>query len=105
MRDRPLPMAVSRPFVRGTHHRINRFRTNLDQMIEAGADNPIRVQLDDETGEPRPYLGVRDGLEALIVRSVYYDLVELTVEGEVAGTRVLGVWSGGCFFPIGPAPE
>ncbi len=84
---------------------ILRFRTNLDQMIEAGADNPIRVQLDDETGEPRPYLGVRDGLEALIVRSVYYDLVELTVEGEVAGTRVLGVWSGGCFFPIGPAPE
>jgi len=33
---------------------VLRFRTNLDHLVEAGADHPIRVQLDDETGEPRP---------------------------------------------------
>jgi hypothetical protein len=77
------------------------FRTNIDEIVIAGADHPIRVVTDRATGEPSPYVLARDGLEALIVRAVFYDLVELAVEREVAGARVLGVWSGGIFFPIG----
>ena len=59
-----------------------RFRTNLDDEITAGPDCPIRVDRDSLTGEPSPYVMVRDGLEALF-----------------------GVWSEGVFFSLGPAPE
>jgi len=52
-----------------------------------------------------PNLEVGDGLEALILRAVYYDMVALAVEEEVAGVPMLGVWSRGHFFPIGPAPD
>ena len=44
---------------------------------------------------------VRDRLEALILRPVFYQLVELGEEREVDGRRVLGVSSGGAFFPLG----
>jgi len=84
---------------------VLRFRTNLDHMVGAGLEHPIRVQFDHETGEPRPYLGVRGGLEALILRPVYYDMVALAVEGTIEDAQMLGVWSAGRFFPIGPVPE
>lgn len=77
------------------------FRTNVDENLTAGPTHPIRVEIDPETGEPAPYVLVRDGLEALIVRSVFYDLVEIGVEERHDGHTVLGVWSGGEFFPIG----
>jgi hypothetical protein len=78
-----------------------RFRTNVDDFVNAGPDNPLRVAIDGDTGEPSPYIYVRDGLEALIVRAVFYDLVELGVErrGEDGAER-FGVWSGGAFFPL-----
>ena len=72
------------------------FRTNLDHRVDTGPENPIRVAFDAETGAPRPYILVRPGLEALIVRSVYYELVDLACE--VDGRT--GVWSNGTFFPL-----
>ncbi len=77
------------------------FRTNVDEKVTAGPDNPIRVANDPATGEPAPYINVRDGLEALIVRSVFYDLVELAEEREADGRKALGVRSNGVFFEIG----
>ena len=77
------------------------FRTNVDECISAGADCPIRVAFDAETGEPRPYIHVRDGLEARIARPVYYELVAHGHEEEVNGERLFGVWSGRDFFPLG----
>ena len=56
------------------------FRTNLDQMVTAGADHTIRVEEDPVTGEPSPYILVRDNLEALILRPQFYQLVELAEE-------------------------
>lgn len=85
----------------GTDQQLQ-FRTNLDEFVEAGPGFPIRVEIDSETGEPSPYIAMRDGLEALIVRSVFYDLVELGVEEQVDGEAILGVWSGGKFFTLGP---
>ena len=70
-------------------------------MVTAGPDHPIRVEIDQETGEPSPYIMIRDGLEALIVRSVFYDLVSIGVEREVDGITMLGVSSRGVFFEIG----
>lgn len=81
------------------------FTTQVGDTVEAGADNPIRVPRDPETGEPSPYVMVRAGLEALIDRKSFYRLVDL---GEVARHNDedwFGVWSGGVFFPIIPAAE
>ena len=57
------------------------------------------------TQEPTPYLRVRDNLEALVHRSVFYQLVELAVPRRIDGIEWLGVWSHGEFFPIGPQPD
>nr|WP_239451742.1 DUF1285 domain-containing protein [Elioraea rosea] len=81
------------------------FRTNVDEMVTAGPANPIRVARDVVTCQPTPYVMVRDGLEARISRAVYYELVALAVPHIVHGERVLGVWSGGAFFPLGSAEE
>ncbi len=80
---------------------VLRFRTNIDDWVEADAAHPIRVAHAPGSGEPSPYILVRDRLEALIARSVYYHLVELAVEREAGGGTVLGVWSKEAFFPLG----
>jgi uncharacterized protein len=80
-----------------------RFLTNVGDEVEAGPDNAIRVEEDQATGEPRPYLHVRGGLEALIARTVFYELVEMAAEGDTPDGPRLGVLSNGAWFPIGPA--
>lgn len=82
--------------------RILRFRTNLDDEIEAGPEHPIRVDHDLASGEPSPYVHVRGRLEARILRPVYYHLVELGDEEQVDGEVMFGVWSKGYFFSLGP---
>ena len=77
------------------------FRTNLDEIVVCGPDNPLRVQFDSSTGEPRPYILVRDGLEARLTRAVYYQLVDMAIENETEGQKVLGIWSKETFFPLG----
>lgn len=77
------------------------FRTNVGDHVTAGPAHPIRVEVDAETDEPSPYVHVRDRLDALIGRSVFYELVELSVERTVDGEPVYGVWSDGEFFPVG----
>ena len=76
-------------------------RTNIDQTVAIGDSHPLRVEIDAETQEPRPYVGLDRGLEARLTRSVYYQLVELSVEELDDGDHIYGIWSGGRFFPIG----
>ena len=76
------------------------FTTNVGDETVAGRGNPIRVEIDARTGEPSPYVHVRKGLEALIARNVFYQLAELAVPGRDGS---MGVWSGGEYFPLGPA--
>jgi hypothetical protein len=78
------------------------FRTNVDSWVELDADHPLRIAVDSESGEPRPYILVRDRLEALILRPVYYGLAELAVEEIMEGRSKLGLWSSGSFFPLDP---
>ena len=80
-----------------------RFLTNVGDEVEAGPENAIRVEVDPATGEPRPYLHVRRGLEARIARPVFYELVELAEERETPEGPQLGVASNGAWFPVGPA--
>ncbi|WP_099244636.1 DUF1285 domain-containing protein [Pelagimonas phthalicica] len=77
------------------------FHTQVDDVAIAGADHPIRVQRDPETGEPSPYVLVRANLEALIDRKSFYRLVELGTHND----GWFGVWSSGQFFPIIPSAE
>lgn len=81
----------------GSDQRLT-FTTNMAEKVTADADHPIRVVVDDETGEPSPYVMVREGLEALINRSVYYELVKLLTTETIDGTECAGLWSGGEFF-------
>ncbi len=81
------------------------FRTNLDDIVTAGPDNPLRVETA-ANGEPAPYILVCDGLEARITRPVFYDLVELGREEHIEQTTQFGVWSRGRFFRLGePGPD
>jgi len=77
-------------------------RTNVDEVVTVNEDHPIEVVHDLVTGEPSPYVRVRDNLDALIARSVYYELAAMAEESDTtAGT--FGVWSQGTFFSIGTA--
>lgn len=82
------------------------FRTNVDELVTAGPEHPIRIAHDLLTCEPTPYLLVRRGagrlnIEARISRAVYYELVALAEPGELNGRCVLGVWSCRCFYSLG----
>lgn len=81
------------------------FHTNVGDDAEAGPDHPIRVERDETTGEPSPYVLIRRNLEALIDRKSYYRLVEAATVEEVDGERMFGVRSAGAFFPFCPASE
>jgi hypothetical protein len=77
------------------------FRTNVDDLVTAGAKHPLGFQ-PGTLGGFAPLIVVRGGLKARIARSVYYELAALATECGASGQ--LGVWSGGVFFPF-PAPE
>ena len=85
------------------------FRTNVDQIVTASAEHPIRVAC--RNCEPVPYVTVKPGIdgakpiEARIARSVYYELVAIAVPGAVGCSKKLGVWSCGTFFPLGDCPD
>ncbi len=86
------------------------FRTNIDEVVTAGPQHPIRVAHDLFTCEPTPYILVRPGavghfaIEARINRATYYELVALAVPEWVGNKRLLGVWSQGQFFSLGELP-
>ena len=79
------------------------FRTNVDDVVEAGPRHPIRVVINSLTGEPSPYIQVRDRLEALISRPVFYQMVDLALTENNASSNEFGVWSCGHFFTLGDA--
>ena len=72
------------------------FTTNTGDVVTAGPDNAIRV--DDRGGEPRPYVHVHRGLDALIDRKTFYRLVEAAEPGP-DGRLILR--SGGAEFVLG----
>lgn len=71
------------------------FQTNVEDCTIADVAHPIRIA--DVDGEPRPYVMIRDGLEALISRPVYYRLIDHAV---AEGPEVV-VYSQGARFVLG----
>ena len=86
-------------------HQAITFTTNVEDVVTAGPDHPIRVERDPETGEPSPYILIRRNLEALIDRKTFYRLVEIGQHREHEGRDWFGLWSGGQFFPVIPSAE
>ena len=72
------------------------FTTNVGDRVTAGPDNPITVR--GTAQEPRPYVHVRAGLEALIDRKTFYRLAAAASDEEGR----TGIRSGGVFFPLEP---
>jgi len=81
------------------------FRTNVGDVVEAGPDRPMRFVDEDETGGLKPYVLVRGRLEALVARSVMYELVEYGEDIEIDGVAMFAVRSKGSVFPIMPAEK
>jgi uncharacterized protein len=77
------------------------FETNVDDVIVVNAEHPLRFADEDKTLGLKPYVLVRANLEALVVRSLFYDLVDLGV----SHGDWFGVWSAGLFFPMKLAVE
>lgn len=75
-----------------------RFRTNVDDWVPLDAGHPLVVR--GNPAEPRPYLAIGGGIEALVARSVYYELVEHATVGPYG---MPGIQSAGVFFPLVPA--
>ncbi len=76
------------------------FVTNVGDSFELDQAHTLRVE-SCEKGEPRPYVHVRAGLDALISRAVFYQLVELA-EAVVKSDRVeYQLFSAGNMFVLG----
>ena len=73
------------------------FRLNTGEIVIAGPDHPLRFET--KADGPHPYLRVRGGLDALIARTVYYELAELAISEE---DETPGLWSDGTFFALEP---
>ncbi len=98
-------VAVDFETSRAGQDQILTFETNVGDRVVAGPDNPIRVVLDDTTGEPSPYLRVRAELDALVDRKSFYRLADIGTHHTHDGDQWFGVWSAGEFFPIQPSAD
>lgn len=81
------------------------FTTNIGEKIVVDHEHPIRVDIDATTSEPRPYVHLREGLDALISRSAFYDLLNLATETRRDGVGYLSVTSQGEEFELGSTDE
>jgi len=81
------------------------FRTNMDDIVEAGPDNPLRFVIVEENDGVKPYVLVRGRLEAVLARAVMYELIAHGEEIEVGGKLMFAIRSKGTTFPIMPVDE
>lgn len=78
-----------------------RFKTSTGEVVDAGLEHPIRVVTDAQTGEPSPYLLIRQGMEGRIQRSVFYQLAEWAALEESEQGNAWIVLSQGERFSLG----
>ena len=81
------------------------FRTNVEDVVEVGPENPLRFVIVPENDGVKPYVLVRGRLEAVLARPVMYELIAHGGEIEVDGVLMFAVRSKGEVFPIMPADE
>jgi len=81
---------------------VIRVKSNLDEWVTIGPDHPLCLRLPkfEPATAPLPYVDIRPSLEGRLLRSVYYELVELGDSHLLDGALLYGVWSAGRFFPL-----
>ena len=102
--DAPFVATLVEQIDNGKHSALV-FTTNLGERIVVDEKHPVRVEIDSSNNEPRPYIHVRDGLEALIGRTAFFDLVNTADERKRDGKLFLTVISMGSEFILGRADE
>lgn len=85
--------------------RVLHFRTNVDDWVACGPEHALRFEPETGTGGLKPYLHVRRDLWAKVTRTLFFDLVELGEERDVAGRPMFGVVSMGSFFAMAGAEQ
>lgn len=75
------------------------FQTNTGEIVVADRDHPIRMH--GTRDAPLPAVEVRDGVEALLARTVFYELVDQGEVCDVEGAETLIVRSRGEIFELG----
>ncbi len=96
-------LAVELKVEEGVRGRILNFRTNVDDWVKCAKGHVLRFGSETATGGLKPYLHVRRDLWAKVTRALFYDLVALGEERDIAGQRMFGVSSDGEFFVMAPA--
>ncbi len=81
------------------------FRTNVGDVVEAGPENPLRFERAEGNDGIKPYVLVRGRLEALLARSVMYELMSQGGEISVDGRKMFALRSKGEVFPVMSADE
>ncbi len=100
------PFVAVQMYVEGSgRDQVISFRTHVDEYVIVDNEHPMRMAFDKKTKEPSPYVLVRSNLEALIIRAVFYDLIELAAEEDIDGVLKFGVWSSGTFYDFGSVDE
>jgi len=72
------------------------FRSNVDDWVCLGPDHPVRVDAE----SAMPYVRIRGRLDALLSRSVYYELATYAEERWLEGRAVYALRSQGQWFPL-----
>ena len=98
-------LAVEMNVKEGVNGRTLHFRTNVDDWVACGPEHPLRFEPESGTGGLKPYLHVRRDLWAKVTRALFFDLVELGEERDVAGRPMFGVVSMGSFFAMAGAEQ
>lgn len=93
-----LPFVIVEMQVAGEgRDRSIRMRTNLDEWLRLGADHPLRVE--EGAHGKRLCVAVRNGLEAVLARPVWYELAALVI-GEADQADAIQLWSDGACFDL-----
>lgn len=82
---------------------VLRFTLNTGEKVIADKEHEIRVEIAEGGAEPHPVLHVRNGLDALISRNVFYQMVSIARMLDKEGSTVLQVASAGEQFELGQA--
>lgn len=98
-------LAVELKVEKSAGEQVLNFRTNVDDWVPCGTHNQLRFEPEPGTGGLKPYLHVRRGLWAKVRRPLFFDLVDLGEEREIAGRALFGVASSGAFFAMAPADQ
>jgi uncharacterized protein len=96
-------LAVEMAVEQGPGGQALSFRTNVDDLVQAGSGHMLRFEPEAGTGGLKPYLHVRRALWAKVTRALFYDLVALGEERDIDGKAMFGVASNGEFFPMAEA--